>query len=80
MYASHRGVEWLSTRLIYLQAGPSAAPQRVKKSDVLARLERGVWINVMGLGATLLGLQVRAQLDSISRPVSLVASCLAAAL
>lgn len=43
----------------YVDAGPAAAAQRIKKSDVLARLERGVWINVMGLGATLLGLQVR---------------------
>ena len=42
----------------YVDAGPAPAPQRIKKSDVLARFERGVWINVMGMGATLLGLQV----------------------
>jgi len=49
----------LSRKLrIYLAAGPTAAPERVKKADVLTRLERGVWINVFGLGSTLLGLQV----------------------
>ena len=49
----------LSRKLrVYLAAGPTAAPERVKKADVLTRLERGVWINVFGLGSTLLGLQV----------------------
>ena len=49
----------LSRKLrVYLRAGPTAAPERVRKADVLARLERGVWINVLGLASTLLGLQV----------------------
>jgi len=48
----------LSRRLYrYLSTGPDDNSKRVKKADVLNTLMRGSWINVLGLGSTLLGLQ-----------------------
>ncbi|KAK9807720.1 hypothetical protein WJX72_007137 [[Myrmecia] bisecta] len=41
----------------YLTAGPRDNVRRIRKSDVLATLERGAWINILGLVSTLLGLQ-----------------------
>ena len=66
----------LSRKLrIYLDAGPTAAPERVKKADVLTRLERGVWINVFGLGSTLLGLQVSVRSATQARLTSVSSIC-----
>jgi hypothetical protein len=41
----------------YSLGGARGALRRVRKRDVLATLERGCWINVLGMAATLLGLQ-----------------------
>lgn len=41
----------------YMEAGPGAEIPRIKKVDVLATLQRGSWINVVGMGATIIGLQ-----------------------
>jgi len=41
----------------YMHAGPGSEVPRIRKVDVLATLQRGTWINMVGLGATLLGLQ-----------------------
>lgn len=41
----------------YMEAGPGADVPRIRKVDVLATLQRGSWINVVGLGATIVGLQ-----------------------
>lgn len=47
----------MSRRLYrYLSAGADDS-KRIRKSDVLSTLARGSWINILGLGATLLGLQ-----------------------
>ena len=52
------GYTRLSKRLYrYLSTGPDDSSKRVKKADVLNTLMRGSWINVIGLGSTLLGLQ-----------------------
>eukprot|EP00891_Asterochloris_glomerata_P009103 jgi/Astpho2/9103/Aster-02756 len=52
------GYTRLSRRLYrYLSDGPAPESKRIRKIDVLSTLERGVWINCAGLGATLLGLQ-----------------------
>lgn len=52
------GYTRLSRRLYrYLSTGPDDESKRVKKTDVLNTLMRGSWINVLGLGSTLLGLQ-----------------------
>ncbi|DBA90214.1 TPA: hypothetical protein ACH3X1_003514 [Trebouxia sp. C0004] len=52
------GYTRLSRRLYrYLSTGPDDNSKRVKKADVLNTLMRGSWINVLGLGSTLLGLQ-----------------------
>ena len=52
------GYTRLSRRLYkYLSTGPDDNSKRVKKTDVLNTLMRGSWINVLGLGSTLLGLQ-----------------------
>ena len=52
------GYTRLSRRLYkYLSTGPDDHSKRVKKTDVLNTLMRGSWINVLGLGSTLLGLQ-----------------------
>ena len=51
------GYTRLSRRLYrYLSAGADDS-KRIRKSDVLSTLARGSWINILGLGATLLGLQ-----------------------
>lgn len=36
--------------------------------DVLATLQRGSWINVVGMGATIIGLQVHQKKDRLSEP------------
>ena len=41
----------------YSLGGSRGALRRVRKRDVLDTLERGCWINVLGMAATLLGLQ-----------------------
>ena len=52
------GYTRLSRRLYrYLSTGSDDNSKRVKKTDVLNTLMRGSWINVLGLGSTLLGLQ-----------------------
>jgi len=52
------GYTRLSRRLYrYLSTGPDDNSKHVKKADVLNTLMRGSWINVLGLGSTLLGLQ-----------------------
>jgi hypothetical protein len=39
--------------------------RRVRKSDVIYTLQNGCWINILGMAATLLGLQVRMMLPWI---------------
>jgi hypothetical protein len=52
------GYTRLSRRLFrYMKATAIDDTKRIRKSDVLGTLERGAWINVIGLAATLLGLQ-----------------------
>eukprot|EP00884_Botryococcus_braunii_P004776 jgi/Botrbrau1/1429/Bobra.0063s0121.1 len=41
----------------YSQTGKREALQRVRKKDVLLTLERGCWLNLIGMAATMLGLQ-----------------------
>ena len=38
---------------------PQGELRRVRKSDVIYTLQNGCWINILGMAATLLGLQVR---------------------